>query len=242
MPAPESASPAQTTGRMVVALFETRAAAEPALRDLLAAGFHRDQLGIAVRHEEGAPQVTDTTEGEPAEGAAPGVVTGGLAGGLLGLLIGVGAITIPGLGPVIAIGWLGGLLGGGAVGAAAGGLIGALARMGMAEEEARRYQDGVRAGGVLVTVEAGARVAQAVAILERHEASLGPTVPGGGRTASGMPAGKSAPEMIPEDARKTHPAGIVNLAAVEGYGPEGRERRRVADPLFAGPDRRGPPH
>ena len=102
-------------------------------------------------------------------------------------LIGIGALAIPGLGPVVAGGVLAtafGVAGGTAVagagiGAATGGVLGALAGLGIPESEARYFETGFRAGQVLVTVEAGARVLEAMAILDRHGADTGPaTGPG----------------------------------------------------------------
>src|SRR5690606_17350696 len=78
--------------------------------------------------------------------------------GGVGLLAGLGTLAIPGIGPVIAGGWLLataiGALGGAAVGGAAGGLLGALANAGVPEEEAHVYAEGVRRGGTLVSVRA----------------------------------------------------------------------------------------
>ena len=63
---------------------------------------------------------------------------------------------------------------GAGVGAAAGGLIGALMGLGVPEEDARHFDRGLRTGAVLVTVQAGSRTEDAVAILERHGTDLGP--------------------------------------------------------------------
>jgi hypothetical protein len=62
-------------------------------------------------------------------------------------------LAIPGIGPVIAAGHLPGFGGAGA-GAIAGGLIGALVNIGVPEDEANFYAEGMRRGGVLVTVNA----------------------------------------------------------------------------------------
>ena len=79
--------------------------------------------------------------------------------------MGLGALAIPGIGPVLAGGALAtafGLGGGTAVagagiGAAAGGLVGALVGMGIPEADAQRFEEGFNAGGVLVTVNGSAR-------------------------------------------------------------------------------------
>jgi stress response protein YsnF len=86
-----------------------------------------------------------------------------------GLVIGLTALAVPGIGPVLAAGPLATALVGAGVGAAAGGMIGALTDLGIPEEHAHYYSEGVRRGGVLVTVATtDARAEQAVSILSRH--------------------------------------------------------------------------
>ena len=97
-------------------------------------------------------------DNETAEGAGKGATTGGLIGGAGGLLAGLGMLAIPGLGPVVAAGWLASTAVGAAIGAAAGGvtggLLGALKDAGHSDEEANVYAEGVRRGGTLVSVQA----------------------------------------------------------------------------------------
>jgi hypothetical protein len=174
--------------RTVAGLFPHRASAEQAIDALKAAGFTGDQIGMALRDRTAQGVLLEDTGVQVAEEAATtGALGGGLLGGLTGLLIGIGALVIPGLGPVVAGGVLAtafGVAGGTAVagagiGAAAGGLLGALAGLGIPEAEARYFETGFRAGQVLVTVEAGARVLEALAILDRYGADTGPaTGPG----------------------------------------------------------------
>ena len=102
--------------------------------------------------------VGDRAKGNKAdEGAKAGAATGGVLGGLTGLLVGLGALAIPGIGPVIAGGALATTLAttaaGGAIGAAAGGLTGALVGLGIPEEQARLYNDRVNRGDYLVMVD-----------------------------------------------------------------------------------------
>jgi hypothetical protein len=106
-----------------------------------------------------------------AEGAGKGAATGGLVGGGAGLLAGLGMLAIPGLGPVVAAGWLAATAVGAAVGAVAGsatgGLLGALKEAGHSDEEANVYAEGVRRGGTLVSVKAhGDEEARVEAILD----------------------------------------------------------------------------
>ena len=95
-----------------------------------------------------------------AEGAATGGGIGALAGGTAGLLTGLGMIAIPGVGPVVAAGWLVATLTGAAAGGATGGIIGALSQQaGISKEESEVYAEGLRRGGAIVS----ARVADAEA-------------------------------------------------------------------------------
>jgi hypothetical protein len=86
-----------------------------------------------------------------AEGAGKGAGIGAGLGGAAGLLAGLGLLAIPGLGPVVAAGWLAATAVGAAAGAATGGLVGALTEAGVSKEEAPLYAEGVRRGGTLVS-------------------------------------------------------------------------------------------
>jgi hypothetical protein len=166
-------TPQETTSRTVVGLFNRRSAAEAAIRELKDAGFAEDRIGVALQERmQQGDLLEDLGGGEPAEGAAKGAVSGGLVGGLLGLL---GSLLIPGLGPVLAGGVLGTTLAGVGIGAATGGLLGALIGLGVPEEDAKHFDRGFREGGILVTVDAGARTPEALGILARHEVDLGPS-------------------------------------------------------------------
>ncbi len=89
-------------------------------------------------------------------------------------MAGLGMLAIPGVGPVVAAGWLiataAGAVGGAVVGGAGGGLIGAMIGNGIPEQDAHVYAEGVRRGGSLVTVRAeeGNLAARAEVILKQH--------------------------------------------------------------------------
>jgi len=80
------------------------------------------------------------------------VTTGGIIGGTLGLLVGIGALAIPGIGPIIAAGPIVATLAGMGAGGAVGGIVGALVGMGIPEFEAKRYEGAVKEGGTLLSV------------------------------------------------------------------------------------------
>jgi hypothetical protein len=90
-------------------------------------------------------------------GSATGAIAGGLLGGVAGWMVGVGALAIPGVGPLIAAGALASALGGAALGAGAGAVAGALIGMGMSEEAADHYEREVRRGQTLVAVRTDER-------------------------------------------------------------------------------------
>jgi hypothetical protein len=166
----------------VAAIFSDRIQAERAIDALRAAGFAADQVGVAMRDRTQTGELVEETGVGPVEGAVSGALGGGLLGGVAGFLVGlVSALAIPGIGPVVAGGTLAAALGaaggtavaGAGIGAAAGGLVGALSGMGIPEEEARHFETGFRSGAVLVTVNAGHRAGEALAILERYGGDTG---------------------------------------------------------------------
>jgi hypothetical protein len=182
------------SGRQTVAgVFADRDDAERAINALKDAGFSGDQIGVAMRDRTAQGELVEDTGTNVGAGAATGAVGGGLLGGLVGFLVGVGALAIPGIGPVIAGGALAsafGIAGGTAVagagiGAVAGGIAGALVGLGIPEAEARYMESGFRRGGVLVTVNAGAgRAVEAVDLLERYGADIGPAATGAQTTTT----------------------------------------------------------
>jgi len=88
------------------------------------------------------------------EGAASRAVVGGLLGGLGGFILRISALVIPGIGPLVGAGILVSTLAGAGIGAATGGPIGALTAQGVPEEDAKGYQESVRAGSIPLTVHA----------------------------------------------------------------------------------------
>lgn len=149
----------------VIGVFATRSEAEAALRDLKAAGFKDDKVGLVARNASGE-LVDETGETYADEGAVAGVVAGAGVGALVGL--GVLAGVVPVIGPAIVAGTLGTILTNAAGGAAALGIAGALIGWGIPEEDAKYYEGEVKAGRFLVTVDAGDRKDEAWAVLNRH--------------------------------------------------------------------------
>lgn len=136
----------------VFGIYQSRQAAEDAVTNLRSAGFRGDDVSVLFPENSGTKDFAHEKNTKAPEGAVTGGFAGGLAGGVLGWLTGIGALTIPGLGPLIVAGPIvAALAGAGAVGAL-GGIVGALAGIGIPEYEARRYEGRIREGGVLLSV------------------------------------------------------------------------------------------
>jgi hypothetical protein len=136
----------------VFGIFHTSAQAERCVNDLLAAGFLSDDVSVLLPDSEGTKAFAHEKNTKAPEGTTAGVTAGGAIGGTLGLLAGIGALAIPGVGPLIAAGPIMAALAGMGVGGAVGGLIGALVGMGIPEYEAKRYEGKIKEGGVLLSV------------------------------------------------------------------------------------------
>ena len=161
----------QTTREVAVGLFDDAEQAREAIMALKDAGFSRDDISVLMPDREKAGELArETGTNKVGEGAATGLVAGGVLGGLAGWLAGVGAIAIPGVGPFLAAGALGTALAGAAAGGGVGAIAGALVGIGLPDEEAKYYENEVRAGRTLVVVRDKSRVVEAERILREHGA------------------------------------------------------------------------
>jgi uncharacterized protein (TIGR02271 family) len=157
--------------KTIVGLYDDIATARRVVEELAAAGFERGDISLVANNQTTGTTTTGATGGNGeavAEGAAGGALVGGALGGLGGLLLGLGALAIPGIGPVVAAGPIVAGLTGAGIGAAVGGLTGALVNWGVPEAEAEFYAEGVRRGGTLVAVKSDeSMVKEALAIMNR---------------------------------------------------------------------------
>jgi len=119
---------------------------------LKASGFTPNDISILAPDRSGLRDLGHENSTKAPEGAATGAGTGALLGGALGWLAGIGALAIPGLGPLIAAGPILAALTGAAVGGTAGGLTGALIGLGIPEYEAKQYESKLRQGNILLCV------------------------------------------------------------------------------------------
>ncbi len=153
----------------VTRLYDNYSDARGAVEELEQIGVPHSNIGIVASN-------ADHAHGEhtkAAQDAGAGAGIGAAVGGVGGLLAGLGMLAIPGLGPVVAAGWLASTALGAGVGlvagGAAGGLIGALQKEGVSERDAHVYSEGVRRGGSLVSAKVDDEmVSEVEAILDRH--------------------------------------------------------------------------
>jgi hypothetical protein len=150
--------------RIITRLFDNFSDAEHAVIELERIGVPRGDISLVSHKSDqkhAAAHVREphdaTAGGAAARDAGAGAAIGGAVGAAGGVLAGLGLLAIPGLGPVIAAGWLAsaavGAVVGGAVVGAAGGIVGALTNVGISREEAEVYAEGVRRGGTLVSAK-----------------------------------------------------------------------------------------
>jgi hypothetical protein len=136
----------------VFGIYRTADLAEHAVDHLLSLGFSNPAISILLQDEKSTRDFAHEKNTKAPEGTATGATAGGIIGGTLGLLAGLGALAIPGIGPLIAAGPIIGALTGLGVGGAVGGITGALVGMGIPEYEAKRYEGHVKNGGTLLSV------------------------------------------------------------------------------------------
>ncbi|WIG58276.1 MAG: hypothetical protein OJF49_001021 [Ktedonobacterales bacterium] len=156
--------------KTIVGMFENTRDVDGTMDDLAKLGYSKENIGVLARKE-----VLKESKLDLSTGAEVGAITGATAGGIAGLLLGLGALTIPGIGPIVAAGefltWVGATVLGAAAGAVGGGLVGSLVSLGLPEHEAHVYAEGVKRGNILVTVRtADARAQEVTDVLRRHNA------------------------------------------------------------------------
>lgn len=165
---------------MIMATFSSRGDAEAAVRDLELNGINSKDISIIMKNPQ-EDQKTKEEAGDTAERTLGGAVSGGAIGGLAGLIIGLAAFAVPGIGSLLIGGPVAGVLGltgagatavsGAATGALAGGIIGALARLGVAGDDAQRYESDIKSGAIFMAIPVSSDKEKTVLdILERNVA------------------------------------------------------------------------
>ncbi|PAE43504.1 general stress protein [Bacillus sp. 7884-1] len=134
----------------VVGVYETEQEAIVAIEELVKQGYDKQDICVIGKDLKDVNHIADETGTVVEEKAATGALTGGTLGGITGLLVGVGALAIPGVGPIIAAGPIASSIIGTIAGAGLGGLTGALIGMGIPDDEAEYYGNSVKEGKILV--------------------------------------------------------------------------------------------
>jgi hypothetical protein len=153
----------------VFGIYSTREAAERATDAIVNAGFSPADISVLLPENLGNRSIGTEKATKAPEGATAGGTTGAVLGGALGMLAGIGALAIPGVGPLIAAGPIMATLAGAGVGGAIGGITGALVGLGIPEYEAKRYEGRIQKGGILLSVHCPSSddVKRAKEIIER---------------------------------------------------------------------------
>jgi hypothetical protein len=138
--------------KAVFGIYSSLPSADSATDALVRAGFPASDISALLPDNLGPKEIGTEKATKAPEGATAGAGSGAVLGGALGLLAGMGALAIPGVGPLIAAGPIMATLAGVGVGGAVGGLAGALIGLGIPEYEAKRYEGRMQKGGVLLSV------------------------------------------------------------------------------------------
>jgi len=138
--------------KSVYAIAISEAQANQIVDSLTNSGFSTNDISVLFPDKDTTHEFSHEKNTKAPEGAVTGAATGGVLGGTLGLLVGIGALAIPGVGPLIAAGPLLAALSGAAAGATVGGVAGCLIGLGIPEIEAKRYQNRIAEGNILISV------------------------------------------------------------------------------------------
>lgn len=148
------ANAANQQPQAVVAIFRDLTAAQQAVSQLRSSGFTTEEINLVSKHKNEAATGDDSI--------MDGTMTGGAIGGLGGLMLSAGALTIPGLGPIIAAGPLAATI----AGAIGGGITGGLVDWGIPSDKSEEYNEQVSSGNTLAVIKTPQnKVAQAVQLL-----------------------------------------------------------------------------
>lgn len=140
--------------KAVLGIFKTRSEIESCIQALKNDGFETSDISALMPDQMSSDNLTLKKETKAPEGAATGAGAGAVIGGTVGILAGIGALAIPGFGPVIAAGPIMAALAGAGAGGIIGGVGGALIGLGIPEIEAKRYEGIIKRGGLLLSVHA----------------------------------------------------------------------------------------
>lgn len=222
----------------VYGIYRDRLSVEEAVDRLEASGFRREDISVLLSDQAGTKDFAHEKQTKAPEGTATGAATGGVVGGTLGLLAGLGALAIPGVGPLLAAGPIVSALAGVGAGGAIGGLIGALVGMGIPEYEAKRYEGRIKSGGILLSVHCDNSdwVKRAKDLLETTGAE---DIASAGEARADF---AKSDKPLPRGTERQHDTGTTRdrrdwSGTESGYSDREREVRRSTEPSFSERDR-----
>ncbi len=140
------------SNKSVYAIAISEGQANQIVDSLTKSHFSTNDISVLFPDKKTTHEFSHEKNTKAPEAAITGAATGGLLGGTLGLLAGIGALAIPGVGPLIAAGPLLAALSGAAAGATVGGIAGGLIGLGIPEIEAKRYENRIAEGNILISV------------------------------------------------------------------------------------------
>lgn len=138
--------------KSVYAIATSEEQANQIVDRLTHSAFASNDISVLFPDKNSTHEFSHEKNTKAPEGVVTGAATGGLLGGAFGLLVGIGALAIPGVGPLIAAGPLLAALSGVAAGATVGGITGGLIGLGIPEIEAKRYENRIAEGNILISV------------------------------------------------------------------------------------------
>jgi hypothetical protein len=138
--------------KAVCGIYKTRRESEIAVNALRTNGFQTRDISVLLPESMGAQDYYHIRVSKTPEGVMTDATSGAFLGGTLSLLASLGKLSMPGIGPLIAAGPLMAAIVGAEVGGTTRALAGGLIGFGIAEDEARKYEESVKNGGVLVFI------------------------------------------------------------------------------------------
>ena len=216
----------------VFGIYSSEESVKRAVDTLIAAGIPSSDISVLLPDSRSTHDLAHEKATKAPEGAASGGTAGGVIGGTLGVLAGIGALAIPGIGPLVAAGPIVAGLAGLGVGGAVGGLVGALVGMGIPEYEAKRYEGRVQKGGSLLSVhcEASGEVSRAKDLLKGTGAE---DVASTGESHSPTPGTRARPqETTPGRSGHTSAIRVSKVLGTKVQNPGGKNIGKVEDVIL----------
>jgi hypothetical protein len=218
---------ATATTSTIIALFDSRAAAENAVAAMADAGYTREDVSIVTRDANSSADVPDIGP-RPELGSGTDAGSGAAIGAFAGFVGGIVALAIPGIGPILAAGPLAAGIMGAGIGAAAGGVVGALKERGVPENDAARFSEAIRHGRAMLTAYVPSDKADDLADFLDHHGAIDVNEP-----VTGV-----EPQREPNPIQPLTPEALNAARLREGEGQmdkiRERERRTQVYPGFTG--------